>query len=200
MDRVSKPDFWNKLYREKSTHWDIGAPTPILTDFLKNRPNLGNVCVLGSGNGHDALEFAQYGHTVYAVDFAEEPILNLKSLSQRKKIDINLINEDIFKLGSMYNNFFDLVFEYTCYCAINPNRRKEYFELNHRILKKGSRLFGIFLPLDREISNEGPPFGVSISEIESLINGKFKIVVNKFSDLSISPRANREKLIILEKI
>lgn len=197
---MSKASFWNQRYLENNTNWDIGGPTPILTNFLRNQSEIGNICVLGCGNGHDAIEFAKNGHSVYAVDFAKEPLENLKSSIERNKMDIKLVNDDIFNLNNQFNDFFDLVFEYTCYCAIDPKRREEYFEVNHRILKKGSRLFGIFLPLDKNIDDEGPPFGVSISQIESLVKGKFKILINKFSKKSIPPRLNREKIIILEKI
>ena len=71
----------------------------------------------------------------------------------------------------------------------------------YKILKVGGLLFGIFIPLDKDIYNEeGPPFGVSVKEIMKLAHNKFKVIENTFSDYSIEPRAGREKLIILEKI
>ena len=72
MKKVSKPGFWNKRYLDDNTGWDIGAPTPILTNYLKENKSIGKVCVLGCGNGHDALELARYNNDVYAVDFAKK--------------------------------------------------------------------------------------------------------------------------------
>ncbi len=199
MKRVSEPGFWNKRYLDDNTGWDIGAPTPILTNYLKENKSIGKVCVLGCGNGHDALELARYNNDVYAVDFAKKALDNLKQSSANEKLAINLVNEDLFNLNSHYSTFFDLVFEYTCFCAIDPSRRKEYFDVVHKILKKNGLLFAIFIPLDKKINNEGPPFGVDISQIENLIFNKFDIIKNEFSILSIKPRKNREKVLILKK-
>ena len=201
MKSVSNPKFWNKRYLENNTKWDIGTSTPILIDYLKKKKDqIGKVCVLGCGNGYDALEFSLYGNDVFAVDFAEEPLKNLKSRSNKKNLVINLVNEDIFNLSKRYNNFFDLVYEYTCFCAIEPLRREEYFDVVYKILRKGGLLFAIFIPLDKDLSEDGPPFGVDIKQIISQTSKKFKIIENRFSSLSIEPRKDREKLLILKKI
>ena len=199
MKKVSKPQFWNKRYLDYNTAWDIGSPTPILTNYLIKNKKIGKVCVLGCGNGHDALEFAKYNNDVYAVDFAEQALNNLNEASNKNRLMINLVNEDIFNLRNNYDTFFDLVFEYTCFCAIDPERREEYFDVVHGILKKDGLLFAIFIPLDKEINRDGPPFGVDLKQIEKIISNKFEIIENKFSDLSIKPRKDREKLVILKK-
>ena len=200
MKKVSKPDFWNKRYLDNNTAWDLGGPTPILTDYLKKNHRIGKVCVLGCGNGYDALEFSKYKNEVYAVDFSVEALKNLKIKSDENNLILNLVHEDIFNLHNDYFNFFDLVFEYTCFCAIDPKRREEYFNITYRILNKGGLLFAIFIPLDKKISNDGPPFGVDLKQIKSLTSNRFEIVENKFSDLSIKARKNREKLLLLKKI
>ena len=71
--------------------------------------------------------------------------------------------------------------------------------LRNIVMKR--KLLGIFIPLDKDIYNAaGPPFGVSVDEILDLVDGKFKILENTFSELSINIRAGREKWMILEKI
>ena len=122
-----------------------------------------------------------------------------RSLSKQKKIALNLVHDDIFNLNNQFEFFFDMVFEYTCFCAIDPSRRKEYFEMVHKILNKNGLLFGIFIPLDKE-QDDGPPFKVSIKQIQTLIKGKFIVMESYFSDLSIDKRKNREKVLILKKI
>ena len=84
-EEVSNPTFWQQRYLENNTKWDIGSPTPILTDYLDNNSNIGKICVLGCGNGHDAIEFSKYGNDVYAVDFSTQAINILKrnGVSQR---------------------------------------------------------------------------------------------------------------------
>ena len=200
MKEVSKSNFWNKRYLDNNTAWDLGGPTPILSDYLKKNCKIGKVCILGCGNGYDALEFSKYKNEVYAVDFAAEALKNLRIKSDESSLMLNLVNEDIFNLHNTYSVFFDLVFEYTCFCAIDPKRRKEYFNVIYKILNKGGLLFAIFIPLDKEVSDDGPPFGVDLKQIERLTSNRFKIIENKFSDLSIKPRKNREKLLILKKM
>ena len=106
---------------------------------------------------------------------------------------------DIFDLSQKYSNKFDFIFEYTCYCAIDPVRREEYFDLVYNLLKPNGILFGIFLPLDKE-EVDGPPFSVSIDEILKHTSGRFKVQKNYFSSKSIEPRKGSEKVLIFEKI
>ena len=201
MNKVSDPQFWNERYLENNTKWDLGSSTPILVNYLKIKNSIGKVCVLGCGNGHDALEFSKYKNEVYSVDFSTEALKNLKDKSEDKNLKLHLINQDIFALPDLYKNYFDMIYEYTCYCAIDPNRREEYFEMVHTILKKGGLFFGIMIPLDKEMYNEeGPPFGVSINQVLTLISGKFEVVSNNFSEFSIEPRKGREKVVVLKKI
>ena len=197
---IGLSSFWNDKYIDEKTKWDIGGPTPILTNYLQNKKtNIGKVCVLGCGNGHDVIELSRYNNEVYAVDFSKQAIQNLENKISDSNLMIKLINEDIFNLDQNYLNSFDMVFEYTCYCAIHPNQRKRYFDLVHKILKKDGILYGIFIPFDKK-TNDGPPFKVNLNEIKNYTTDKFDIIKNYMSDLSIPQRRNRERVIILKKI
>ena len=175
MKDVSTPEFWNQRYIDNNTKWDLGAPTPILSHYLQTNHTEGKACVLGCGNGHDAIELSKWNLDVYAVDFSIHAINNLKEKLNGDE-SINLLHRDIFSLSKDYVNTFDIMFEYTCYCAIDPNRRENYFDMVHKVLKKGGKLLGIFIPLDKDMYNEeGPPFGVSVNEILALIKERFNV-------------------------
>ena len=198
MNKVSNPVFWDNLYLENSAKWDLGKSTPILKHHLKNNKIKGDVCVLGCGNGHDVIELSNNNLSVYAVDFSIEAINNLKNkIPQESKI--KTLHMDIFDLSKKYNNKFDFIFEYTCYCAIDPKRREEYFDLVYNLLKPNGILFGIFLPLDKK-EKDGPPFSVSIDEILKYTSDRFKVLENYYSSKSIEPRKGSEKVLIFEKI
>ena len=199
MKNVSSPEFWNQRYIDNNTKWDLGAPTPILSHYLQTNHTEGKACVLGCGNGHDAIELSKCNLDVYAVDFSIHAINNLEEKLNGDE-SINLLHRDIFSLSKDHVNTFDIVFEYTCYCAIDPDRRENYFDMVYKVLKKGGKLLGIFIPLDKNMYNqEGPPFGVSVDEILALTKGKFNVLENSFSPLSIDKRVGREKWMILEK-
>ena len=61
-------------------------------------------------------------------------------------------------------------------------------------------MFGIFLPFDKDVNNDGPPFGIQMSEIKNLSKKKFKLINDAYSELSIDSRKGREKIIIMGKI
>ena len=60
--------------------------------------------------------------------------------------------------------------EYTCFCAIDPQRRSEYADLVMRLLKSGRICIGLAFPLDTRES--GSPFAVSLSEIFALFGAR----------------------------
>ena len=94
---------------------------------------------------------------------------------------------------------FDYVIEQTCFCAIDPNRRKEYETLVRTILKPGGKLVGLWFPLDKSQEEGGPPFGTTIYEVKSIFNSGWKIEKENFPSQSVEPRKGREKLIIFKK-
>jgi hypothetical protein len=88
--------------------------------------------------------------------------------------------------------------EYTCYCAIDPQRRKEFADLTARLLKPG----GIYISLAYPISNHtgGPPFSVSVPEVLNLFQERgFKLVGRKMPSDSVPARKGAEELLLLQK-
>ena len=126
---VSSSNFWNDCYDKNDTGWDLGGTTPIFVDWCNNLNEKKKICIPGSGNGYDALYFADMGHQVTTIDFAEEPIKKLKKQSKINNLNINIIQKDIFDLGQEFHNKFDYIVEYTCYCAIDPKMRNKYIDV-----------------------------------------------------------------------
>ena len=192
---ISSPDFWNNCYHAEDTGWDLGGATPIFTNWCNSLESQKKICVPGCGNGYDVLHFAGKGHSVTAIDFANEPMEALKKESKRNGLNVNIIIQDIFNLVSNFNNKFDYVIEYTCYCAIDPKRRNEYINVLHDLLKPGGELVGIFLPIGKDLNDGGPPFGINLEETIDMFLNKFQLVESIKHPLSISPRADKEQFI-----
>jgi hypothetical protein len=88
--------------------------------------------------------------------------------------------------------------EYTCYCAIDPQRRAEFADLTARLLKPG----GIYISLAYPISdrNGGPPFSVSVPEVLKLFQERgFKLIERKIPTDSVPARKGAEELLLLQK-
>ena len=198
MNEVNHSQFWEDIYLENDTGWDLKGVTPFF-DSISNELIQGKVCILGCGRGYDAIMFAKKGFDVTAVDFAPTPISELNKLAIEKSVTITTVQDDIFSLVGKYPDTFDYVIEQTCFCAIHPNRRKEYEIIVRTILKPGGKLVGLWFPLDKSQEEGGPPFGTTIDEVKSIFNSGWKIEKEEFPSQSVEPRKGREKLIIFKK-
>jgi len=198
MNEVDHSHFWEDIYLENDTGWDLKGVTPVF-DSISNELIQGKVCIVGCGRGYDAIMFAKKGFNVTAVDFAPTPISELNKLAIEKSVTITTVQDDIFSLVEKFPDTFDYVIEQTCFCAIHPNRRKEYEILVKTILKPGGKLVGLWFPLDKSQEEGGPPWGTTIDEVKSTFNSGWKIEKEEFPLQSVEPRKGREKLIIFKK-
>ena len=190
--------FWEDIYLDDDAGWDLGSVTPVF-DNIADQLNRGKVCIVGCGNGYDAVMFAQKGFEVTAVDFAPSALIKLEIMSNKENVNVQIIQSDIFVLTPEYDSVFDYVIEQTCFCAVNPQRRQDYERLVYKILKPGGKLIGLWFPLDKTLEDGGPPWGITINEVKSIFNNGWIIEREEFPETSIQPRKNREKLIIFEK-
>ena len=189
---VSSSKFWNNKYINNEHGWDIGFPTPIFKNWSLefNHPNNINICIPGCGYGHDAIYLSENGFNVYAFDFSHKAIDHIN-----KKANNNLKAEciDFFHLDDTYNDFFDYILEYTFYCAIDPQRRNNYINKCHQILKDKGKIIAIMLPVgDVEKENNQPPFPVSYLELKKKFSKKFNVLEIKKSNQSIEARKDIE--------
>ena len=195
---MSTAGFWDGLYAAAQDGWDLGGPAPALEDWLVDgrfsssgsiecggpemAPALpqaadarvrARVAVPGAGRGHDARLLARHGYRVTAFDFADAAVAEARRLAAADGVDVVVEQRDVFTLGRDYAGAFDGVWEYTCFCAIDPARREEYVRVLHTILRPGGLLLACFFPL-RE-GGDGPPFPVSRADIDRALAGRFTV-------------------------
>ena len=75
-----------------------------------------------------------------------------------------------------------------------------YEQLVKNLLVKGGKLIGLWFPLDKDISEGGPPWATSVEEVKKIFSNGWIMESEKFSPLSIEPRKGREKLIVFRKV
>ena len=97
MNEVDHSQFWEDIYLENDTGWDLKGITPVF-DSISNELIQGKVCIVGCGRGYDAIMLAKKGFDVTAVDFAPTPIFELNKLAIQKSVTINTVQDDIFSL------------------------------------------------------------------------------------------------------
>ncbi|MCB2207942.1 MAG: methyltransferase domain-containing protein [Bacteroidetes bacterium] len=189
-----QPHYWDTLYKSGQTGWDIGyVSTPLKTYFDQLKHLSVRILVPGAGNGYEAEYLHKQGFpNVYLLDYAAESI---KNFSKRypdfpKK---HLINEDFFTHTDQY----DLIVEQTFFSSIPKERRNNYTEKMHQLLKPGGKLIGLLF--NHEFNFQEPPFGGTENEYRTLFQPLFEIKKMEIAHNSIKPRAGRELFIILQK-
>ena len=191
---VDDPAFWEDLYARARDGWDLGRPNPVLGAHLARRPPpLGLVAVPGCGRGHDARLLARRGYRVVGFDFVPEIARAARDLAERDGVEVTFEERDVFGLAAAYPGHFDGVWEYTCFCAIDPARRAEYVEVLAQILKPGGWLLACFFPMDPPgRSASGPPFPVKAAEVRALLAERFDLVEDYVPSVSAEGRQGRE--------
>jgi SAM-dependent methyltransferase len=180
LDRgVSSPCFWEDLYTRGGDGWELGEPAPPLVAWLARGGAISaagapaRVAVPGCGRGHDARLLARHGYQVWAFDFAAPAVAAARAGAEADGLAIAVERRDVFTLADRYPGFFDGVWEYTCFCAIDPGRREEYAHVLWTLLRPGGTLLGCFYPLGE--GSGGPPFPVSIEGIQDVLTPHFLI-------------------------
>ncbi|UCD42663.1 MAG: methyltransferase domain-containing protein [Chloroflexota bacterium] len=198
MSDVNSPSFWEESYRQGHTGWDLGMPTPVfqrLAESGKFTP--GKMLVVCAGRGYDARLFARLGFEVTAVDFAEEAVKEMQALDD-PQVKMEVMQADLFDLPVFMEEEFDYILEYTCFCAIDPQRRAEYIQGVSSLLKPGGFYIALAFPIGGRTG--GPPFVVSPDELISPLNERgFELVLREVPDDSVPGREGIEELIILKK-
>lgn len=210
---VNSPKKWEADYQRGTDGWDLNGPTPVFKRLAASgqfKP--GRMFVPGAGRGHDAREFARHGFQVTAVDFSPYAVREMRRLAE-PAAPVEILESDLFKLPARLEHSFDYVLEYTCFCAIDPQRRDEYADLVVRLLRSPDDLSGrspdpasgkpggiyidLAFPLDTH--EGGPPFAVSVSEISALFEIRgFSLLQREIPADSVPQRRELEELLVFE--
>ena len=106
---------------------------------------------------------------------------------------------DIFDLDKKYQEHFDVVLEYTCFCAIDPKNRINYIKMVHEILKNNGEFVCLLFPVDKKLSQGGPPFAIDLEPTIELISKFLILIKREVSPLTIKPRIGSEEFLIFRK-
>tara|TARA_B100000780_G_C21121345_1_gene454271 strand:+ start:1478 stop:2083 length:606 start_codon:yes stop_codon:yes gene_type:complete len=187
-------DYWSSRWNNNETGWDLGHASPALVEYVEQLTDKNiKILIPGSGNAHEAQYLFKAGFkNIYVLDFAEEPLENLKAVLPQIPDD-QLICSDFFHHEGQY----DLILEQTFFCAIDPVLRSEYVKHTSQLLKPGGKIAGLLWSVP--LNEDHPPFGGNHAEYEELFTPYFNIETMEPAYNSIAPRANRELFVIFRK-
>ncbi|RMG92119.1 MAG: methyltransferase domain-containing protein [Zetaproteobacteria bacterium] len=153
---------WEARYRCGETGWDRGAPSPALMHWLEQMEPC-RILVPGCGRGYEVVELAKRGFAVTAIDIAPSAIAALKSFLAREQVHARVIQADLFT--HVAEPGYDMLYEQTCLCALEPERRQAYAHLCRDWLRPGGRMFALFMQTGMP---GGPPYHCDLLEMRQL--------------------------------
>ncbi len=197
MDDADQNARWSERYRTGDTPWDLKGPHPSLSRVIATlKLQRSRILVLGCGHGHDAAWFARAGHIVTAIDFSEEAIARAKA-EYAGVPDLTFLQADALNLSTKFDQSFDIVFEHTLYCAIDPARRSDLEKSWLRALTDHGHVCGFFFASEKR---NGPPFGGSEWELRSRFAKRFRTLYWQRVKDSNASRLGSELFLYLQKL
>ena len=193
MLRLNK-EFWNDKYISSKTGWDVGEITTPLKEYFDQLNNKKvKILIPGCGNAYEAeYLFKNKFLSTFVLDYSEHALSNFrKRVPEFSKK--NLLNNDFFNAEGKY----DIIIEQTFFCAIQKNKRRDYFVKMHELLKPNGKLVGLLF--DDSLNEDHPPFGGSKSEYKNYFEPYFNIKVFSTAYNSINSRKGRELFMNLIK-
>ncbi|KAI3916861.1 hypothetical protein MKW98_014322 [Papaver atlanticum] len=185
---------WDKCWEQGLTPWDLGQPTPVLLQLLdKETLPKGRVLVPGCGAGHDVIAIANPERYVVGLELSENAIKRAREISSSSPNAkcFEFIETDFFTWRP--TELFDLIFDYTFFCAIEPRMRASWGTQIHELLKPDGELITLMFPTDDR--DGGPPYKVSVADYEEVLHPwGFKATSILDNELAVGRRKGCEKL------
>lgn len=202
---ASSAQAWSALWKADLTLWDQGKPTEAMLYEVNKAfdggrvPPQATVFIPGCGSGYDVHALARKGFAVTGLDVAPEAIAKATSVCSDTEYMASLICADFFTHPLPT---FDLVFDYTFFCALPPSLRSQWGARTAALLKPGGRLLTLAYPLAPEemASNAdapGPPFPVSLTQYRLALESHGVMLEGQpvKSEMSVPSRSENEQVI-----
>lgn len=170
---------WEQAWREGRTGWDAGVSPPALEELVAGgQLPPGRVLVPGCGAGYDVLTLATAERTVVGLDVAPSAARRFESLRAARGIPeerARVETADFFVYEPEAP--FDLIWDYTFLCAIEPSMREAWAEKVDRLLGPGGELVTLIFPaVDEPPRGVGPPHPLQPAHVRRLLEPRWSAV------------------------
>lgn len=191
---MENAQFWDSLYREGNTGWDLGHVSGPLRAYIDQlTPRDLRILIPGAGSGYEARYLLEKGFTnITVVDIAPTAVQRLRTATAGAS-GLEVIQADFFT----YRGKYDLILEQTFFCANPPERRGDYARHCHELLADGGKIAGVLFNRDFEPGH--PPFGGDADLYEKIFSPYFTFKTWQSCYNSDPERAGWEWFMILEK-
>ena len=124
----------------------------------------------GAGWGHDAIALARRGWNVTAVDFVGS--LEDRLAPQLERLGGRFLVADALRLEA--DESFDLIWDHTFFCAIQPVQRQKWGAKAAELVKPGGQYAALVFPVGKPVEESGPPFGMDCESLLAALGPFFR--------------------------
>ena len=182
-------DRWEKNWQTGATFWDLGERHPELNRLVSDHSselyksggagggsNFKRALVAGCGSGYDVFTLCEVPgiEKVTGLDMAPTAMKRAEQLAEQQGEPYRSISE--FVVGNFFDyspadGLYDLCFDYTFLCAMNPTDREQWAQSYARLIQPGGKLVTFIFPLKKQAGQEllGPPFLISFDLAKELL-------------------------------
>jgi methyl halide transferase len=155
--------------------------------MLAARPTtIGRAFVPGCGTGYDVFAIAEVAEQVVGLDVAPSAAERFEAERGSRGIDAGratIVVGDFF--GYTPPASFDLIWDYTFLCAIEPDQRLAWADRMHELLTADGELWTLIFPVDPVPLNPGgPPHPMTTELVRELLEPRF--VADRMEPVSVS--------------
>ncbi|CAK0786945.1 hypothetical protein CVIRNUC_010159 [Coccomyxa viridis] len=126
------------------------------------------VLIPGCGRGYDVILMAQHGATpAMGLDLVEDAVKAAEMYKDSTDASNNVKARAWYTDGDFFKwtdeaGPFDVAYDYTFLCALQPHDRKKWAQRYAQLIKPGGQLATLIFPVDASKDrNHGPPFPVT---------------------------------------
>ena len=184
MPETDSSNAWEQRWRAGQTGWDTGRPSVQLSALIESGALAegGRALVPGCGAGYDVLALAGAGFEALGLEIAPTAIARFEALRDAAgpaATRANIVEADYF--GYAPAAPFDLIWDTTFLCAIEPEEREAWAEAAGRLLRPGGLLITLIFPVLAlpgtlgKGPHPGPPYPLDPHAIRDLLLPRFEL-------------------------
>lgn len=187
-------NIWEERYQNESFGWDAGTYTPALNVWCEAQSKrFSNVAAVGVGTGYDLIPLSKVSENLIALDIAATAQRRFNEIVKRdldERAQTQFLLENFFEFRPKMP--FDLIWDYTFLCAIDPSEREAWATTMARLIKKGGTLLALIFPVVEK--EGGPPFALVPHSIHRSLSENFELVSCSAPSRSHEGREGKEFL------
>ena len=168
---------WETRYQNRDTPWDKGMPHPLAVELIDHALPGGAILAPGCGAGWDLAALAEIHPTRRIIGLDIAPRAVEAARKNNRHLPLVEVHHRDFLSGTAATEFgpVAMIWEHTCFCAIDPGQRKAYAETAAHILPTGGLLCGLFF-IELDDGGSGPPWNCPLLEWLALFEPAFEIL------------------------